>query len=61
MKLGFLFRGDTFRWLYDGEVYKAGKADEYGYVHCTNQRTHKVCSIDVDADVEPIHTRREQK
>ena len=54
MKLGFLHRGDVFKWLHDGKTYKAGSADARGYVYCTNTETHKVNRIHLDSDVEII-------
>lgn len=52
MKLGFLFRGDTFKLLSDGAIYQAGSTDAEGYVNCTNIKTNEEKKIYVDEDVE---------
>ena len=52
MKLGFLFRGDTFKLLSDGAIYQAGSTDAEGYVSCTNLMTNEEKKIYVDEDVE---------
>lgn len=52
MKLGFLFRGDIFKCLKDGEVYQAGSTDAEGYVSCTNIKTNEEKKLYVDEDVE---------
>ena len=52
MKLGFLFRGDTFKLLSDGAIYQAGSTDAEGYVSCINLMTNEEKKIYVDEDVE---------
>lgn len=54
MKLGFLFRGDTFKLLSDGAIYQAGSTDAEGYVSCTNIKTNEEKKIYVDEDVEVV-------
>ena len=47
--LGFLHAGYMF--MLDGEKYKAGHADGYGYVYCTNIETHKVKRLSIDLEI----------
>ena len=50
--IGYLHRGDTFTLKRDGNKYKAGHMDEYGYVYCTNVKTHKVKRLYIDSEIE---------
>lgn len=52
IELGHLCVGDLFE--FDGNVYKAGKPNGFGWAVCVNVNTHKVKKIHIDSPVEPI-------
>ena len=54
MTIGFLCRGDLFR--FDGKTYKVGRIirGTDGYVACVDVETHKTTRFYIDTDVEKV-------